>query len=37
MFALYGGIHIMVDGDLGGELPRWYVVEDDNDFRWRRM
>ena len=23
--------------DLGGWLPEWYVVEDDNDFRWRRM
>jgi len=23
--------------DLGGWLPGWYVVEDDNDFRWRRM
>ena len=23
--------------DLGGWLPRLYVVENDNDFRWRRM
>jgi len=23
--------------DLGGWLPRWDVVEDENDFRWRRM
>lgn len=23
--------------DLGRWLPGWYVVEDDNDFRWRRM
>ena len=23
--------------DLGGWLPGWYVVRDDNDFRWRRM
>jgi len=23
--------------DLGGWLPGWHVVEDDNDFRWRRM
>ena len=21
----------------GGWIPGWYVVEDDNDFRWRRM
>ena len=26
-----------MDDDLGGWLPRWHVVEDDNDFRWRRM
>ena len=23
--------------DLGGWLPGWYVVEDDNNFRWKRM
>ena len=28
---------IVVDVDLGGWIPRWYVVEDDNDFKWRRM
>ena len=26
-----------IDVDLGAWLPGWYVVEDDNDFRWRRM
>jgi len=26
-----------IDVDLGGWLPGWYVVKDDNDFRWRRM
>jgi len=41
MFAVCGGVDIMdetvVDDNLGGWLPGWYVVEDDNDFRWRRM
>jgi len=23
--------------DLGGWLLGWYVVEDDNNFKWRRM
>jgi len=27
----------IVDLDLGGWLLGWDVVEDDNDFRWRRM
>jgi len=27
----------VIDVNLGGWLPRCYVVEDDNDFRWRRM
>ena len=35
--ALCGGVDFMVDDDLGGKLPGWYVVKDDNDFRWRRM
>ena len=35
MVAVCGGVDIM--DDLGGWLPGWYVVEDDNDFRWRRM
>ena len=26
-----------IGDDLGGWIPGWYVVEDDNDFRWRRM
>ena len=26
-----------IDVDLGGWLLGWYVVEDDNNFRWRRM
>lgn len=26
-----------IDDDLGGWLPGWYVVEDDNNFKWRRM
>jgi len=26
-----------MNDDLGGELPRWYVVEDDNNFQWGRM
>jgi len=26
-----------IDDDLGGWLLGWYVVEDDNNFRWRRM
>ena len=25
------------DDDLGGWLPGWDVVEDNNDFKWRRM
>ena len=37
MFALCGGDDIVDDDDLGGELPRWYVIKDDNDFRWRGM
>ena len=37
MFAFCRKVDILNDDDLGGELPRWYVVEDDNDFRWRRM
>ena len=23
--------------DIGGWILGWYVVEDDNNFRWRRM
>jgi len=37
MFALCREVDIMNDDDLGGGLLRWYVVEDDNNFRWRRM
>ena len=40
MVAVCGGVDIMDEtyiDDLGGWLPRWYVVEDDNDFTWRRM
>jgi len=33
MIAVCGGVDIMDIDDLGGWLPRWYVVEDDNDFR----
>lgn len=39
MVAVCGGVDIMdgiVADDLGGWLLGWYVVEDDNDFRWRR-
>jgi len=28
---------IDIGDDLGGGLPGWYVVEDDNDYRWRKM
>jgi len=37
MVALCGGVDIMDIDDLGGWLRGWYVVEDDNKFRWRRM
>jgi len=40
MVAVCGGVDIMgetVAVDLSGWLPGWYVVEDDNGFRWRRM
>ena len=37
MFALCRKVDILDDDDLGGWLPRWYVVEDDNDFQWGRM
>jgi len=37
MVAVCGGVDIMDIDDLGGWLPGWYVVEDDNNFRWRRM
>ena len=37
MFALCGKVDIVDDDDLCGWLPGWYVVEEDNDFRWRRM
>ena len=40
MFAVCGGVDIMDETDivdLGGWLPGWYVVEDDNDFRGRKM
>jgi len=36
MFAVCGGVDIMdetVVVDLGGWLPGWYVVEDDNIFK----
>ena len=40
MFAVCGGVGILDEidiDDLGGWLLGWYVVEDDNDLRWRRM
>ena len=37
MFEVCGGVDTMDFDDLGGWLPGWYVVEDENDFRWRRM
>jgi len=37
MFSVCGGVEIMDTDVLGRWLLGWYVVEDDNDFRWRRM
>lgn len=40
MVTICGGVDIMdetIVDDLGGWLPGWHVVEDENDFRWRRM
>ena len=37
LVAVFGRVDIMDIDDLGEWLPGWYVVEDDNDFRWRRM